>query len=81
MYSSYGYSRDIWTLKYTFGKSKKKQEKMALKLLQYRHSVSSSISSIRHDALVVERLTASPRIMNSYGHCGPSIGVECVKMK
>ena len=79
MYSSYGYWRDTWILKYAFGKSQIEQEGMALKLLQYRHSVSSSISLIRHDALVMERLTASPRIMNLYGHCGTSIGVELVE--
>merc|ERR1712238_17505 len=77
--SNHGYWRDTWILKYAFGKSQIEQEGMALKLLQYRHSVSSSMSLIRHDALVMERLTASPRIMNMYGHCGTSIGVELVE--
>ena len=37
---------------------------------------SSSFFKIHHEAIIMERLTASPTIVNIYGHCATSISAE-----
>ena len=37
---------------------------------------SSSFFKIHHEAIIMERLTASPTIVNIYGHCATSITAE-----
>lgn len=36
----------------------------------------TSLSKIHKEALIMERLTSSPRIVNIYGHCGTSVIAE-----
>ena len=37
-----------------------------------------NIQTVLRDALVMERLSASPRIVDIYGHCGTSVWVEAI---
>lgn len=52
-------------------------ESVVLKMLRYkREYAQSSIKGIQTDAIVMERLTSSPRIIDIFGHCGTSTIVE-----
>jgi len=69
---NHGYYRDAW-----FAMSEYGGEYIALKTLRKRHKFkSSTYESIRLDALVMERLASSPRIVDMYAHCGTSIITE-----
>lgn len=54
-----------------------------LKTLRYsKHDVKEkTISQVRKDALIMERLSSSPRIVDIYGYCGTSMIVEYVEME
>jgi len=70
-----GYFRDFWVLEHFDGPSFK--ERMGLKILRWEHDRDHfEFGTTRRDALVMERLTRSPRIMNIYGHCSTSVSVE-----
>ena len=52
-------------------------ESVVLKILRYKREYGqSSIKGIQTDAIVMERLTSSPRIIDIFGHCGTSTIVE-----
>jgi serine/threonine protein kinase len=52
-------------------------EPIVLKTLRKEHEVTSrNFDRHRRDALVMERLTASPYVVNSYGFCGNSVLTE-----
>eukprot|EP00551_Chaetoceros_affinis_P020124 CAMPEP_0203737974 /NCGR_PEP_ID=MMETSP0092-20131115/40804_1 /ASSEMBLY_ACC=CAM_ASM_001090 /TAXON_ID=426623 /ORGANISM="Chaetoceros affinis, Strain CCMP159" /LENGTH=116 /DNA_ID=CAMNT_0050623471 /DNA_START=1 /DNA_END=348 /DNA_ORIENTATION=- len=52
---------------------------MALKILSLKHNVTrETMLDINTEALVMEGLTMSPRIMNIYGHCSTTVGSEFV---
>ena len=71
-YISHGYFRDVISLTDQVG------EGIVMKILRMKkHDVDYELmESIRVDALVMERLTASPRITEIYGHCGVSVFTE-----
>ena len=71
-YISHGYFRDVISLTDQMG------EDIVMKILRMKkHDVDYELmESIRVDALVMERLTASPRITEIYGHCGVSVYTE-----
>ena len=53
---------------------------MALKRLRLVHNTTrENILEITTEALVMERLTPSPRIMNIYGHCSTTVATEFVE--
>ena len=56
---------------------------MALKMLRlFEHNLKeSAIKTVQKDAIVMERLTSSPNIIDIYGHCGTSMGVELVEQE
>jgi len=52
---------------------------IALKALSLSHNVTrETMLDVSTDALVMERLSASPRIMNVYGHCSTTVGAEFI---
>ena len=73
-YISHGYFRDVWVLN-----DESLNEKSILKLARWKHNKGHSLfMGILRDALVMERLTHSPRIVDIYGHCGYSVSVEAI---
>ena len=59
-----------------------KTDKMALKLSRAKYNITTTaIQDIAMDAVIMERLTASPRIINIYGYCSTSIAVEAVPVE
>lgn len=80
-YDSYffghGYYRDAWMLKHVDSKDTDKSNDSVLKTLRYVHDFSiKDYFGIQKDALVMERLTSSPRILNMFGHCSMSMLVQ-----
>lgn len=72
---SNGYYRDAWMLKNTETNATKSDS--VLKTLRIEHDFSiKQFYQVQKDALVMERLTSSPRILNMYGHCSMSIMVQ-----
>ena len=71
-YISHGYFRDVIALTDQMG------EDIVMKILRMKkHDLDYELmESIRVDSLVMERLTASPRITEIYGHCGVSVYTE-----
>jgi serine/threonine protein kinase len=71
-YTSHGYFRDVWVLD-------DEKEKSILKLSRWKHDFKPTLYvGILRDALIMERLTVSPRIVDIYGHCGTAIRVEAI---
>lgn len=73
-YISHGFYRDVWVV------SQPDQEaKSILKTTRFKHDydIETMFSDLR-DALVMERLTKSPRIIDIYGHCGTAVWVEAL---
>ena len=73
-----GFFRDVWAVNETTGAG---PEQLAVKTLRLRDSSKLDYDARnyhRHnvDAIVHERLTAAPRVMNIFGYCGMSIAVE-----
>lgn len=55
---------------------------MVLKTLRNKHKMDTeSFEEIRLEAIIMERLTKSPRIMDLYGHCGFSVTAEVVPIE
>ncbi|KAG7337705.1 serine/threonine kinase [Nitzschia inconspicua] len=78
VYDSYminhGYYRDVWVVH-----QPNFQLKTILKTNRWKHDFKPSIlMSTLMDALVMERLTPSPRIVDIYGHCGTAVWVEAI---
>lgn len=54
----------------------------ALKTLQMKHEYDSdSFEEVQLEAVIMERMTYSPRIMSIYGHCGFSVMVEVIPIE
>jgi hypothetical protein len=73
-YISHGYFRDVWVVH-----QPDKSQKSILKMSRWEHDVDiEGLFSDLKDALIMERLTGSPRIVNMFGHCGTAIWVEAI---
>lgn len=73
-YISHGYYRDVWVLD-----NKDEAQKAVLKVTRWKHDYGMSLlHEILRDALIMERLTASPRIVDIYDHCGTAVRVEAI---
>ena len=73
-YISHGYWRDVWVVHQVI-----QNVKSILKVSRWKHPYDMEIFWFTlHDALVMERLTKSPRIVDIYGHCGFSVWVEAI---
>ena len=88
-YITHGYYRDVWTvgrrpttsLHYYNGQEpeliSQEQEKMVLKTLRFMHNYTTpTMVEVARDALIMEKLTSSPRIMNVYGYCSTTVTTE-----
>jgi len=72
-YISHGAFRDVWVVDQPFPES----AKTALKMNRYKRSWNyETYWNTLNDALVMERLTGSPRIVDIYAHCGGTVWVE-----
>ena len=72
-YLSYGAYRDVFVHKHMYLRH---EQKLIWKQIQFGdeyHFTYENYEFVRMDALVSERLTFSPRIVDIYGHCGLSI--------
>mmetsp|Transcript_2119 Transcript_2119/g.3365 ORF Transcript_2119/g.3365 Transcript_2119/m.3365 type:complete len:571 (-) Transcript_2119:209-1921(-) len=72
---SSGYWRDVWDVRNI--DVPKGDDDQVLKTLRWKHKFNfGTHNEIHIDALVMEQLSASPRIINMYGHCETSVSVE-----
>ena len=72
-YISHGHYRDVWVVH----QSRPDDLKSVLKMSRWRHDYDPrTFWNTLNDALVMERLTGSPRIVDLYGHCGTAVWVE-----
>ena len=66
-YRGSGYYRDSWVW----------DDQVVAKRFRYKHDVQTKyMAQVKKEALVMERLTKSPRIVDIYGHCGLTILAE-----
>jgi hypothetical protein len=69
---SHGYFRDVWIIE-----NLALDEKFIMKISRYDYDNKIGLfHSTLRDAVVMERLTASPRIVDAYAHCGTTVLVE-----
>jgi len=74
-YISHGAFRDVWVIHQPFPEG----VKSALKMTRYKHDYNyRTFWNTLNDALVMERLTGSPRIVDIFGHCGGTVMVEAM---
>jgi hypothetical protein len=74
-YLAHGYFRDAWLLEQH--ELAAANYSLVLKTLRVDRDFSiETAATIYKEALIMERMTASPRIMNLYGHCYTSMLVE-----
>lgn len=73
-YISHGFYRDVWVVHQV-----QQDVKSILKTIRWKHEATiSNFLSILRDALVMERLTKSSRIVDIFGHCANSVWVEAL---
>jgi hypothetical protein len=71
-YSNHGFYRDVWVIH-----QPDMNVKAVLKMLRWEHSYTNEKATyVVNDAMVMERLSKSPRIIDIYGHCGTTVWVE-----
>jgi serine/threonine protein kinase len=76
-YTGHGYFRDSWIFTDKYDASE--PSSFCLKSMRYKKYFEYDVSSyyqMHREAIVMERLTSSPRIVDLYGHCGTSILAE-----
>lgn len=75
-YFSHGYYRDAWMLEPV-----DRREYLVLKMLRIaQHDFTAkAFTTVQRDAIVMERLTNSPYIVDMYGHCGASLMVQRIE--
>jgi len=93
IYSNHGYYRDVWAVGSVEKPSSLYYPRqynnddpmdnvnvtMALKTLRIIHNFTEpSMNDISREAIIMEKLTSSPRIMNIYSFCSTSIGTEFI---
>jgi hypothetical protein len=72
-YISHGSYRDVWVIDQPFPDN----SKSALKISRFKKGFGlRTFGNTLNDALVMERLTGSPRIVDIFGHCGGTVWVE-----
>ena len=73
-YISHGYYRDVWVVA-----KPDAHERSVLKTVRWKHDYDSeSFLMTLRDALVMERLTHSERIVDIFGHCGTAVMAEAI---
>lgn len=73
-YISNGHYRDVWVVN-----EPALATKSIFKTSRWKHDFAPEIFiNVLNDALVMERLSKSPRIVDIYGHCGTTVWVEPV---
>ena len=73
-YISHGYWRDVWVVH-----QRDQDVKSILKKSRWTHEYDAELFFMTlNDALIMERLTKSPRIVDVYGHCAYSVWVEAI---
>lgn len=71
-YLNQGWYRQVWSFE-----TASMDDSFVLKVLNIQHEFDHELfEMVRTDALVMERLSSSPRIVDIYGHCGTSVATE-----
>jgi hypothetical protein len=71
---NHGYYRDVWVMH-----QPSLDDKSILKTVRWKHEYHRlTYAETLMDALVMERLTPSPRIVDIFGHCGSAVWVEAL---
>eukprot|EP00934_Nitzschia_sp_Nitz4_P000348 Nitzschia sp. Nitz4//scaffold42_size132992//14458//16405//NITZ4_003380-RA/size132992-processed-gene-0.26-mRNA-1//-1//CDS//3329551661//348//frame0 len=71
---SHGFYRDVWVVHHV-----SRDIKSVWKTLRWKHPYTTmSLYTVLRDAVVMERLSASPRIIDEWGHCGTTVWVEAM---
>ncbi len=80
-YINSGFYRDVFSFTKKLPQQlQQSEDNMALKVLRPTHNIThETTNEIWTEALVMERLISSPRIMNIYGHCSTTVGTEFVE--
>lgn len=74
-YISHGYYRDVWVVH----QPSEENLKTVVKMTRWKHQYAiRTYWNVQKDAMVMERLTGSPRIVDIYGHCGTAVWVEAI---
>jgi len=74
-YINHGHYRDVWVIHQPVPED----VKTVLKMSRWKHAYEPrTYWNTLADAMVMERLTASPRIVDIYGHCGTAVWVEAI---
>jgi len=79
LFGTGGFWRNAWRLDLASGggKEKDEQDTIVLKTLKYWHNFEDAhFEHDRIDAIAMERLTASPHVINIFGFCGHSVLTE-----
>lgn len=72
-----GSYRDTWLVETT-----RAREDWVLKMIRYKRKFGGKeLDLVQKDALVMEKLASSPRIVDIYGHCATSLNVEAMNHK
>ena len=78
---SHGYFRDVWVVNQLglYGTTEKDTPKTVIKMSRWKRDFAiGELQKDLRDAVVMERLTASPRIIDIYAHCGMAVQVEAL---
>jgi hypothetical protein len=74
---SQGYYRHAWIVE-----NVDRKEAIVLKTLRQKHDVSpKTFINVQRDAIIMERLTMSPVVVNIYGHCATTLSVEPIALE
>lgn len=78
--SAHGYFRDVWILSNKLPITESR-DSLAIKTIRYRlmDHMAHALPDVHHDASIMDRLSASERIVNVHGHCGTGVLVEVVQ--
>ena len=77
-YMNHGYYRDVWASSF----DEDGEVDMVMKSMRLKHKYRyDHYEFTRMDALVMERLTSSPNIVDIYGHCAVSVLTEALSME
>ena len=78
---SHGFYRDAWSLiAPAYTPTSKEDQYSVMKTFSMKHPFGpNAYENSRKDALIMERLTKSPRIIDIYAHCALTVVVEAMK--
>lgn len=64
---------------FRFHRHQPQEDHFVMKRIMLNDIVMEDVASIRKEAMILERLTHSPRVLDIYGYCGTSVVVEAME--